>query len=653
MASIKHLFTPVLSGLLLGIYVYLSSPSRAQTTLKSSKAPTAAHLEQNRPADLTSDTRLDSQISVHEIGTPLDEMLKKVSPVNAPLFADRSCAALKLQVSLLNRPVRLLMQSLAQLVPGEWYPAPGGKGYVLRMSQVAARRRQHWWDLFLGERQRLWDEAPDRVVQAMQARPEIKGEVHSADGNDEGLKQMILAAPTFFNMLPPSLQGSIAHRLNQTPLFQTNGMYLSTGMEEGGSVVPLTALPEQAQKQLSARLQAYNLNNVTLVDTYILFENVGRYVSADVLNANGDTLTAGFSLDVKSFDESPVFPLEQYGLPSQVKKMGRNAPAVWKELSAYQESRFWPNDLPAKTYPNPRNRAKILEWLADLGHVEFVSDYYSLRGLSQSTQLPDNLSLPLTEELNKCAVEQDLSWKQQGGVYLFRSNRWYRDDGLEVPAPLLRRWLTQNVLKWAKVKSTLSFSPWTREGKRMSKEQMEKAEADMDASRPTPEALATIAHDMLDWQAEVVSTLTPWQLFNGLVYTTIPPDKREQYAWGGETARFPADFAPARLPYTPFSGFVNEMVKRHGLLLFYASLNVEQRTALLAGGLDVSTLTASQAQQAIYVHPILQIAVSRRDQPILLGIKPCKSVHGRASSDLSGTILTGGDICLFSTSLAK
>ena len=39
------------------------------------------------------------------------------------------------------------------------------------------------------------------------------------------------------------------------------------------------------------------------------------------------------------------------------------------------------------------------------------------------------------------AAKRDISWKRTAdGLVLIRNNRWYRDDDLEVPQPLLRRW---------------------------------------------------------------------------------------------------------------------------------------------------------------------------------------------------------------------
>ena len=594
MTLLRNPLASVLLGVMLGVSLYPCARTYAQASPATRSVTSVANKDDNLPADLAGDTRLDRRISLHEIGIPLSALLLKVNDAEVSLSADRNCDALKLHLNLLNRPLRHFMNSLAELIPGSWYKMPDGKGYVLRMSQSATIRRQRWWNLFLEERQRLWEILPERALQTMQLRPEIKGEITSADGNHEGFKQQLLAGPTFFNLLP-AWQQKIAHSVNQTPYYQERGLILSTGMNEGAVIVPFTDLPEQAQKPLAARLHVYSPQTDPADSNYVLFENVGSGISADVVNSSGDVLTTGFSMDVKWDAERPAFNLDHEGLPKRVKQLGRNAPSVWKELAAYQESRVWPNALPAKSHLSYENRAEVLEWLADTAHLEFVADYYSLIWGTRHSILSAQMSLPLQEELNKLAGELDLSWKRVGDVCLFRNNRWYRDDGLEVPAPLLRRWLSQNVREWAK--QSASTSP------------VSKAEQTAQNRR------------LLDWQAEVVSTLTPWQIFNGLAFVTLPPDKREQYAWGLDMRHVSPDAAEAHIPYAPFKRQVQNLIFRYRLMLLYASLSAEQRTALLAGNLDFHALTGEQEQQAIYLQPLLQIRLSRRERPILLGLR--------------------------------
>ena len=106
-------------------------------------------------------------------------------------------------------------------------------------------------------------------------------------------------------------------------------------------------------------------------------------------------------------------------------------------MAVYQEQHVWLND-PPQSKPDPQQRPRrpeVLNWLADKGGVEFVADYYSVAGQPLSdADKTKNLTRPLKRELDYRAAQEDMSWKQRtDGLYLFRDNRWYRDDRLEVP----------------------------------------------------------------------------------------------------------------------------------------------------------------------------------------------------------------------------
>ena len=132
----------------------------------------------------------------------------------------------------------------------------------------------------------------------------------------------------------------------------------------------------------------------------------------------------------------------------QVYGMGDAAPLAWKQLADYQRGRVWPNTLPKlpPDYGHPFqigiSRAAQTDWLGERGGMEYVCDYYSKGG---STMPPEQrkqpLRRPLAAELDELAAKRDISWKRTAdGLVLIRNNRWYRDDDLEVPQPLLRRW---------------------------------------------------------------------------------------------------------------------------------------------------------------------------------------------------------------------
>ena len=129
--------------------------------------------------------------------------------------------------------------------------------------------------------------------------------------------------------------------------------------------------------------------------------------------------------------------------------------------------------------------------------MEYVCDYYSHGGYTMpedQKKLP--VKRPLATEMDEMAAKRDVSWKKdEDGITLIRNNRWYRDDNLEVPQPLLRRWF--NALLQARRQETA-------------------AQAAVPVVPQSPQERAAALKQNCDWAVEVYSTLTPWQIRNGL-----------------------------------------------------------------------------------------------------------------------------------------
>src|SRR5207245_775632 len=125
------------------------------------------------------------------------------------------------------------------------------------------------------------------------------------------------------------------------------------------------------------------------------------------------------------------------------------------------------------------------------------------------------LTSPLEEELNRLASDQDSSWKKRAdNLYLIRHNRWYRQDALEVPAPLLQKWVSH--LPGAPVKPA-------------------------DKERSPNELLRS----QVEWEAEVAATLTPWQIIWGLTWAVCDKNSLpENFDISTLLTRFPFSFGP-------------------------------------------------------------------------------------------------------------
>ncbi len=210
------------------------------------------------------------------------------------------------------------------------------------------------------------------------------------------------------------------------------------------------------------------------------------------------------------------------------------------------------------------------------------------------------------------------SEKQAGAIYLVRDNRWYRDDWLEVPATTLRRW---------------------------------KAVCTLEAEHlPPSEQAQTIAQrrirQLYDWQADVVTALSPFQIGWGLKYARYEPDadtpadfnKRETPIERME--RTGGTFLEYRVPWggLPFYRDAESLFKYLRLAQLYAGLSAVQRDALLADGLNFAALPPALQSQALYVLPKLQMWIKQHpDAPVKLrlplklppGTIPRSAVMGR------------------------
>lgn len=99
MALLRNPLAYLLLGLNFGCCLCLCNPAHAQKAPASHSITSMNGKDDTRPADLAADTRLDRQISLHEIGIPLNSLLIKVNHDDLALAADRNCDTLKLHLN--------------------------------------------------------------------------------------------------------------------------------------------------------------------------------------------------------------------------------------------------------------------------------------------------------------------------------------------------------------------------------------------------------------------------------------------------------------------------------------------------------------------------------------------------------------------------
>ena len=579
-------------GLTAGVAQSQASPSH--------RPPSPAQVKPAAPP-LEDDTRLNAVVDVQAVGITLPNLLKQVAPTSLTLKTDSLCAEQKIQLSLHKRPLRTLMQSLATLLPGTWEPLADKSGYILRMSPVAAHRRDKWWALFLQEREQQLAALRAAVLEAMRTPPHHrKPDDPNPEHSDPGIEAQIASQKGFFNALSPGLQESIANNLNEMDLIG-GGLGFC---EEEAVQVPFNDLSPAAQEGLRNDPDTRfftSRHDVNWNDVMVRFNNTGGGVMSSIALPGG--LASSTPLVSTPFEKSLTLLLDHRQLADVARRLERAAPATWKPLLdtwrqflTYQNSRVWPNAAPQHPpRSSPPHRADVLRRLGEENNIEYVADYYSTPGyplsakpVASTTAAPkEPLPTPTLEaELDDAAALLDISWKKQAvGIYLFRNNRWYRDDLLEIPDALAKRWTAQ----WAK--------PGT-ERRRGWKTAM------------TPDDVRA----QMDWEADVVSNLTLWQIGSGLQWLA---DENCL----ADIAKHPpvyTSFDP-RNPF-PFMMQTARILGEYHTTSFYAGLGREQRDALIAGRLPFAALTAPQQQQALKLAPRLRSLLTDNAAPVLLGL---------------------------------
>ena len=430
-------------------------------------------------------------------------------------------------------------------------------------------------------------------------------------------------------------------------------------------LAPAPAALQKYATQARQDLAAFDPSRV-----YFQFQNYGLGVMATPFNGPPSTSTI-LELNVPQTENSPALSLDQTELADEVyggsltgpgfkqwadklRKqgdaappewkhvmylvygMGDAAPMEWKQLAAYRRSRVWPNTLP-KLPPRAHDdrspmvsRASQTDWLGEQGHMEYVCDYYSDYISNGGYEMPEDqkkrpVRRPLAKELDEIAAKHDVSWTQDAdGVYLVRNNRWYRDDGLEVPQPLLRRWFGLLL-----------------QARRQAADQAEKLQAAPPASpQPappqSPEERTAVMKQTWDWAADVFSALTPWQVYNGLALfqpeerdlatQNDASEKRGKALKGYVSPGFGSGgsrIVSFNTQEPPFSGSVAALKGLPHTVQLYADLDDARRTALLEGRLPASALSPSQLAQAVSLQPLLPQALQNLPAAsVFLGLLP-------------------------------
>jgi hypothetical protein len=525
---------------------------------------------------LATDVRLKHAVTISAIGVNLDAFLEALSKKGVALKCDKECADLKLHLNLKERSLAEVMVALADLVPGKWERKDAEDSYFLHMSERAVRRRKNWWDTYLEARRKALQLVPGEILKSMRAAPPSEERARILMGNDPEFINPIIQQK-FFNLLPQDLQQHLAQRM-AGGVEDSLSAATNSWDDERAVYVPLSDIPAAArpiQEDRPGRIPT---------DTVVRFTFGSFNLIAVLLGPDGKIVYHTLTADLPNFQSIGIGLDQEYLVEWKHKGLLERAPVEWSRLADYQESTFWNNRLSELSFrprQNPLWRPDLLNYLAQQTGMEFISDYYARPGVMMTpAQKATPLPQPLEQELNTQAALLDMSWKRKGTLYLFRNNRWYRDDALEVPTALARDWLKK-------------FSP-----------------AHAGPTPPAPsqqEDSAKSLQKQLDRRAEIIGKLNRWQILRGLRW--LARENLDQKTTPQWTTPF-GDF--------PFYQDSITVMREYHLIQFYRSLEPEERADLCSGRLPYSSLTQTRKQEALRLAPLIQQALAQNPNRTLL-----------------------------------
>ena len=587
----EMIFRRIYSGSLLGLFLAAGvmsniSPGFAQEKLSAPVEASASSTKADdnetivTNAELRKEPTLQRRVSIEACGISLATLLKglkaKSSEPDVLLLCNKDCEEQKIQIRLIDRPLCALMVALAELLPGEWSHAPFSPTYRVRMTGEARRQRDFWWRLYQGEREKEIKRYSAAVLAQM--RKPLQKDALNRD------------VQTFWNGLPPSFQEKVANQVLRNALYHSADLlYATTPLVEGAVVLPWNDVPKAAQETfvMSARRMA---NGAEIAAPVCLAAvNTGMGVIPRIVASNGFVWETELDCPGGQQEEYPVMPVDHRNLPTIIKKRDAAKQKVadnWRRLAQFQESRVWPADPGEPTQKesvSPQDvarRAETLDWMGVKGKMEFVADYYSqpARPLSLKEKAK-SLNAPMETELNTLAARHDLSWKRTNDrFYLIRNNRWYRDDYLEAPNPVLHE--LEGVLHefYVTGRATDKLRIESRRNGQISP-------AEVTAARQKK------LHCQLAVYAAVAQRLTPWQVANGLTFYVSEKNSRA--------------FDPEEPAYAwrPFGSFGDVLLSNYEMGRFVAALSAGQRAAMEGDGLLLRDLSAEQTTQLRFVSP--------------------------------------------------
>lgn len=376
-------------------------------------------------------------------------------------------------------------------------------------------------------------------------------------------------------------------------MFYTGSLSYGNGIiNEGATTIPLMNLHESERNTL---LRGFPLEKLGYImdNVNVQFANAGHYLAVSLVFPDGKTTGTQHNLNVPDARGAETLSLFYSNIEEETKNARTDLSPTRKKLLMYQKSRIWKNDLPVDKTRLGFRRVDALRRLGDQNQVEYIADYHIADGKwvrpSRPEELKQPLSRPVKEELDLIAQTWDVSWKKMtGNIVLVRNNRWYRDDLIEVPNKMLTQWLTK-------------FAP--------------KPKSPM-PTQQVPETEEEGIRTQMDWEAEIVTSLTPWQVTRGLAWFCLEKETLTRKDKPNEASE-----GLFHLGLYPFNKVATRIIYQWNTARFYATLEADFRRALIRGQLPLSLLNVSQREQLQHIFPELAQRIKATDTPLLLRIK--------------------------------
>lgn len=551
---------------------------------------------------------LQKTITVNAVPIPLRSLCHMLGGNRITISASKEYSGQLLQMNIVEKPVWQVMKALATLLSGTWLHTENGDGYILEMRVSAIRQRRNWWKIYSALTQEIKKKVETNFVKELRnptshnvygfERENLNPELTTPPDVIYGTGRI---NPEFFQQLGNKILNRISQHINFDESYDPIENY-GFGGYAGNVIIPSSELSVHAEKILDSPGQYYGRkvnyslkSSGSFIINFIIDINSINYEVIDHnLFSSGGAPTYFYtspSLQAETMLLNPFFtppaslpknvvlpklylqlkaeetlPFPQLAVMKNVRKKvsnsvmynySSNSSFAWNSYINMMNTRLTQDVL----------RSDKLEWLAKVAGIQYISDYYSLPGVTvlgkdRLTYLPH----PLDVELNQMAKVNQSSWGQENdGIVLVRDNMWYREDRLQ---PEQRKLDTM----WAMV--------------HIAEEKIKTAKS-LRRVEIIKEKLEIALEDYID------KHFTPLQIEDGLQFYMLEP--------GDDGYAIPD---PA-YPLKPFAGIALGTFRNRPIIKLFFSLSPEEQNTFLTGKLPVSELTVKQREYAFKCFPNL------------------------------------------------